>query len=245
VTPRNFWADGSPKSGVAPTRFSLFFPVTFPFVVSLIPLLFWQLPASWREEIREAKSAVSNSYLLHWFRPDSRCSPRHNTPPFAACFLLLGWRGPPRIPWHEVRSPPRISVGNGFTRPTGDINVNYSPYTQRPSSKENLNENLLRLAIFPAGTSPPGGSLQQFHGVGLRTRRSPSRSANSDRSTLKESNPYLLRGLEKGKPQSESLVFFGKLAKPRGSHRRLGSSLNWACRSKMRSTPCSSQTLPS
>src|SRR6266576_1431886 len=57
----------------------------------LIPLLFRQLPASWREEIGEAKNVVSNSYPLHWLRPNSYCAPRHHTPPFPACFPLVGW----------------------------------------------------------------------------------------------------------------------------------------------------------
>src|SRR5882762_446581 len=166
VTPRNFWADSPPKSGVAPTRFSLFFSATFPFVMSLIPLVFLQLPASRGEEIGEAKSAASNSYLLHWLRLDSRCAPRHNTPPFAACFHLLGWSGTATVfaatKWGRS---PRISVRNGFTRPTGDINVNFPPYTQRPSRRENLNENLLWLATFPIGTVPLGGSGPWFNGV--------------------------------------------------------------------------------
>ena len=41
--------------------------------------------------------------------------------------------------------------------------------------------------------------------------RSPSRTANSDRRSLKESNPILLRGREKEKPQSESWFFLGSL----------------------------------
>ena len=46
---------------------------------------------------------------------------------------------------------PRISIGNGFTRPTGDINVNSPPYTQRPCSQENLTENLCDLPFFFRG----------------------------------------------------------------------------------------------
>ena len=41
-----------------------------------------------------------------------------------------------------------MSVRNGFTRPTGDINVNSPPYTKRPSRKENLTENLCDLPFF-------------------------------------------------------------------------------------------------
>ena len=45
---------------------------------------------------------------------------------------------------------PRISLRNGSTRPTGD-NVNSPPYTQRPSRKEILNENLCDLPFFFGG----------------------------------------------------------------------------------------------
>jgi hypothetical protein len=44
----------------------------------------------------------------------------------------------------------------------GNINVNSPPYTQRPSGKETLNENLLWLATFPAGpahSEAPAGSF--------------------------------------------------------------------------------------
>src|SRR5216684_2926081 len=40
---------------------------------------------------------------------------------------------------------------------------------------------------------------------------------NSDRGSLKQSNPLLLRGLEKGKPQSESLFFSGNLRSHEGA----------------------------
>jgi hypothetical protein len=40
---------------------------------------------------------------------------------------------------------PRTSIRNGFTRPTGDINVNSPVFTKRPSSEEILTENLCDL----------------------------------------------------------------------------------------------------
>ena len=58
-------------------------------------------------------------------------------------------------------------------------------YAQRPSSTENLSENLLRLATFPAGTSPLGGSLQRFHGVRPSYAPFTFRHCNSDRRCLK------------------------------------------------------------
>jgi hypothetical protein len=72
---------------------------------------------------------------------------------------------------------------------------------------------------FPAGTSLQSEApASSFMGSDLHMRRSPSRTANSDRHSLKESNPILLRGLEKGKPQSESLFFSGNLRSHEGSH---------------------------
>jgi hypothetical protein len=97
-----------------------------------------------------------------------------------SCFPLLGWRGTATISVATKWDPShRIGVRNGPTRPARDINVNYPPYTQRPSSKEILNENLLRFANFPTGTSPLRVSLQQFHGVRPRMRRSPSHTVRA------------------------------------------------------------------
>jgi hypothetical protein len=60
---------------------------------------------------------------------------------------------------------PRISIRNGFTRPTGDINVNSPVFTKRPSSEEILTENLCDLPFFFRGpvhsrfsTTVKGGS---------------------------------------------------------------------------------------
>jgi hypothetical protein len=101
---------------------------------------------------------------------------------------------------------PRISIRNGFTRPTGDINVSSPLFTKRPSREENLTENLCDLPFFFRGpatrTVPPALPWRP-----TRVRRGPSHTANGDRGSLKQSNPLLVRGLEKGKPQSESLVF--------------------------------------
>src|SRR5437870_11600923 len=43
---------------------------------------------------------------------------------------------------------PRISIRNGFTRPTGDINVNFPLFTKRPSREEILTENLCDWPFF-------------------------------------------------------------------------------------------------
>src|SRR5580700_9292278 len=52
----------------------------------------------------------------------------------------------------EASKPlPRISTRNGFTRPTGDINVNSPLFTKRPSREEILTENLCDLPFFFRG----------------------------------------------------------------------------------------------
>jgi hypothetical protein len=79
--------------------------------------------------------------------------------------------------------------------------VNSALFTKRPSREENLTENLCDLPFFfrgPSMASDTGSPLT-------------SHTANSDRGSLKQSNPLLVRGLEKGKPQSESLSFSGNL----------------------------------
>jgi|SRR6267378_1216287 len=66
-----------------------------------------------------------------------------------------------------------------------DISVNSPPYTKRPSKEENLNENLCDLPFCfrgPAHFEAPSSSSLEYD---LRMRRSPSRTANSDRGALK------------------------------------------------------------
>src|SRR5438309_1525771 len=49
---------------------------------------------------------------------------------------------------------PRISIRNGFTRPTGDINVNSPLFTKRAAREEVLTENLFVLPSPPVGWRP-------------------------------------------------------------------------------------------
>ena len=171
--------------------------------MSLIPLLFWQLPASLGEEIREAQKRSEQ------FLPSSLAPPGFSlltaSQHVASCCLLLSCSGATATvsvatKWGRSRplqcitrvqtarramcklyapnnfaSPlgdgdgdgdgyvclsrtrhlsapgkaskpfPRISIRNGFTRPTADINVNSPPFTKRPSSEEILTENLCDL----------------------------------------------------------------------------------------------------
>jgi len=88
ATARNFWRWTAKKWGryrpISPS-----FPVTFPFVMPLIHLLSDQHNLLIGEEIREAKSAVSNSYPLHWLRSGFSL-PRGTTRlSFAACFPFV------------------------------------------------------------------------------------------------------------------------------------------------------------
>ena len=81
-------------------------------------------------------------------------------------------------------APLRICVRNGFTRPAGDINVNFLLYTKSLSRKENLTENLCDLLFSfrrPAHSEAPSSSSI---GSDLRMHRSPSRTANRDRGSL-------------------------------------------------------------
>src|SRR6266699_6265260 len=86
---------------------------------------------------------------------------------------------------------PRISVGNGFTRPTGDINVN-SPHILRGPAVRKTSRRIFVIRHFSFGDRPLGGSLQQFHGVRHGCAVDLPTTANSDRGSLKQSNPLLL-----------------------------------------------------
>src|SRR5258708_38818722 len=57
------------------------------------------------------------------------------------------------LPAPEKASKPflRISIRNGFTRPTGNFNVNYPLYTKRPSREEILTETLCDLPFVFRG----------------------------------------------------------------------------------------------
>ena len=59
---------------------------------------------------------------------------------------------------------PRISIRNGFTRPTGDINVN-SPYLLRGPRERTTSRRIFVICHFSFGDRPLGGSLRHFHGV--------------------------------------------------------------------------------
>src|SRR5437899_2534199 len=86
---------------------------------------------------------------------------------------------------------------------------------KRPSREENLPENLCDLPLFFRGQAHSEAPSGSFMGSDLHMSR--SRPANSDRGSLKQSNPILLRGLENEKPQSESLSFSGNLRSHEGA----------------------------
>src|SRR2546422_6050949 len=60
---------------------------------------------------------------------------------------------------------PRISIRNGFTRPTGDINVNSPLHTKRPSTEEILTENLCDLPFFFRGRAHSEAPSSSSQGV--------------------------------------------------------------------------------
>src|SRR6267378_2007210 len=78
---------------------------------------------------------------------------------------------------------PRISIRNGFTSPTGDINVN-TPYLLRGLRERKSSWRIFVICHFSFGPTrrlPPAVPK----GPDLRMRRSPSRTANRDRGSLR------------------------------------------------------------
>jgi hypothetical protein len=153
VTPRNFWADGSPKSGVAPTRFSLFFSVTFhSWCRSFLSFSdSYLVQGVKKKEKRKVQRA-----LFTLFTDSDRILVAHRGTtrllllPAAICWARGDGRG---FRGNEVRSLPRISVRNGFTRPTGDINVN-SPYILRSPPERRTSREIFEICQFSFGDPP-------------------------------------------------------------------------------------------
>src|SRR6267154_879651 len=92
---------------------------------------------------------------------------------------------------------PRISIRNGFTRPTGDINVNSPLHTKRPSREEILTENLCDLPSPPVGRRPLSITL---HSRAQYTSDSPCRVKRTAPSTIphlsqisRAKHPYFAR----------------------------------------------------
>src|SRR6267143_2936031 len=111
---------------------------------------------------------------------------------------------------------PRISIRNGFTRLTGDINVNSPLYTKRPSREEILTENLCDLPFFfrgPAHSEAPSSGPQ-----GVRPSYAPFALPHcKPRSRLFEIiDPLPIKRPRKGKTSIRKSVFFWKFANPRG-----------------------------
>src|SRR6266566_5960140 len=80
---------------------------------------------------------------------------------------------------------PRISIRNGFTRPKGDINVN-TPYTLRGPRERQSSRRIFVICYFSFGDQPTRRLPPAVpKGSDLRMRRSPSRTANRDRGSLR------------------------------------------------------------
>ena len=88
-------------------------------------------------------------------------------------------------------------------------------FIKKPSREENLTENLCDLP-FLSGTShseaPSSSSMASDTGAPLAVPHCKQRSRH-----FEAIEPLLLRGLEKGKPQSESLFLSGNLRSHEGA----------------------------
>jgi hypothetical protein len=115
-----------------------------------------------------------------------------------------------------LKPSPRIGVRNGFIWPTRDINAN-SPHMHRSPPVRKTSRRIFVIGHFPFGDRPLGGFLPQFHGVRPSQALFTFPHSTSNRGSLKQSNPPLLRGFENGKPQSESLFFSGNLRSHEGA----------------------------
>src|SRR6266478_510196 len=80
---------------------------------------------------------------------------------------------------------PRISIRNGFTGPTGNFNVNI-PYILRGPRQRKSSRRILVICHFSFGDQPTRRLPPAVpKGSDLRMRRSPSRTANRDRGSLR------------------------------------------------------------
>src|SRR6266481_1895620 len=94
--------------------------------------------------VQTARHAVCNLYV-----PNNFASPLGDFNGDGDGYVCLSRTRHLSAPGKASKPFPRISIRNGFTRPTGDINVNSPLFTKRPAREEILTENL-----FP---SPPVG----------------------------------------------------------------------------------------
>ena len=113
---------------------------------------------------------------------------------------------------------PRISIRNGFTRPTGDIDVN-SPHILRGPAVRKTSRRIFVIYhfSFAAGHSevPSSSSMVADTGAPLTFPHCKQRSR-----LFEAIEPPTIKRPRKGKTSIRKFVFFGKFAKPRGSHRQ-------------------------
>src|SRR6266566_4055621 len=104
----------------------------------------------------------------------------------------------------------RISIRNGFTGPTGDINVNSPLFTKRPSREENLTENLCDLPFFfrgPANSeAPSSSSMASDTGAPLTFPHCKQRSR-----LFEAIEPSTIKRPRKGKTSIRKFVFFREI----------------------------------
>jgi hypothetical protein len=90
--------------------------------------------------VQTARHAVYNFYV-----PNNFASPLGDFNGDGDGYVCLSRTRHLSAPGKASKPFPRISIRNGFTSPTGDINVNSPLFTKRPSREEILTENLCDL----------------------------------------------------------------------------------------------------
>src|SRR5204862_6886411 len=102
-------------------------------------------------------------------------------------------------------------------RAYGEYQRELPPHILRGPRERKSSRRIFVICHFSFGDRPLGGSLQQFHGVTGAPLTFPH---CKQRSRLFEAiEPPTIKRPRKGKTSIRKFVFFGKFAKPRGSHR--------------------------
>src|SRR6266478_1752623 len=99
--------------------------------------------------VQTARRAVRNLYV-----PNNFASPLGDFNGHGDGYVCLSRTRHLSAPGKASKPFLRISIRNGFTRPTGDINVNSPLFTKRPAREEILTENLFDLPSPPVGCRP-------------------------------------------------------------------------------------------
>ena len=121
--------------------------------------------------VQTARRAVRNLYV-----PNNFASPLGDFNGHGDGYVCLSRTRHLSAPGKASKPFPRISIRNGFTRPTGDINANSPLFTKRPSREEILTENLFYLPSPAVGCRPL--SITPTFASAVRFRFAVPREAN-------------------------------------------------------------------